>query len=100
MLDDNGFNASLEFRYVLWSDKNKNPIFELAPFMDYGRVWDAKESTEEKRLASVGLGGLFHWSDRLDAELYWGYRLYRLTPANDYDFQDDGIHFQVRCRIL
>ena len=57
---DNGVRFSLENRIALQRNAVGNPIFQLAPFLDAGWVWNHSSNpttlSNETFLASVGLG--------------------------------------------
>lgn len=92
---DNGYLLSLEWRIPLWEGRKEKPsMFQVVPFMDYGTAWDRHESVGDHAIHSAGVG--FTWtSPRISAELYYGYAIENAHKGDDYNIQDDGIHFKV-----
>ncbi|MBF0235890.1 MAG: ShlB/FhaC/HecB family hemolysin secretion/activation protein [Desulfamplus sp.] len=124
-IGDNGYLLSLEWRIPVWESQKtggqqKTRLIQIAPFMDYGSAWDKEYFKVEKSqtgdkfiysrsqsdnvLHSVGVGVLWS-SPSVDAQIYYGYAIKdRDTDAvdnkDDYNFQDDGIHFSVTYNLL
>jgi len=105
---DNGWIVSLEWRVDMpfkWrlGRLSKNPedgLVQLAPFIDYGRSWNAdSETPDPKDISSVGLGLRWLPSKHVQAEVYWGHALRNLEEPEDDDLQDDGVHFELRFRL-
>ncbi len=105
---DNGFNASLEFKYPLLTAAmaDKGSLF-LVPFMDYGGAWNNPTSTISKMstdyLHSVGVG--FNWKyQKLTTDFYWAHAIASVNnPQKNtlpHDIQDDGIHFRVNMNAF
>ncbi|MGD9732138.1 MAG: ShlB/FhaC/HecB family hemolysin secretion/activation protein [Desulfamplus sp.] len=101
---DNGYLLSLEWRVPVWESEKtgheeQTKLLQIAPFMDYGSAWDKEHFTRESdrsdnTLHSVGIGLL--WSTpTLDAQIYYGYAIEDDESDDEYDIQDDGIHFSV-----
>ena len=90
---DEGFNASIEFRYPLFDRPSNRHRVTLIPFIDYGEAKNKGEAKEE--LASVGLG-INYQLGGLSADLFYGKRLIEPDVKSSGDLQDDGIHFQLR----
>lgn len=89
---DQGVVASLELRIPLWY--RERPILEIAPFADFGWSKNRKRDTLGRNvLASVG-GGL-RWSitEKIRAQVYYGYQI-KDVPTDD-DLQDDGVQFSL-----
>lgn len=99
LVRDNGLFASLEYRFTLWSNINHSHRVQLASFFDWGRSWNREQaSPEPKVLASVGVGVRATYHQRVDFELYYGNRL-KKVEKRDEDWQDKGIHLQLRARL-
>jgi len=97
LVRDNGFDVSAEWRYPLWrasSEGGSDKLLQAACFMDFGSAWNKGEDPWDNRLHSAGLGLLWE-SKWLDAQFYWAYDIEEAPPRQDYDLQDDGIHFRV-----
>ncbi len=101
---DNGYLLSLEWRIPVWESQKtgheeQTKLLQIAPFMDYGSAWDREHFNREgdmsdNTLHSVGIGLL--WSTpKLDAQIYYGYAIEDDESDDEYDIQDDGIHFSV-----
>ncbi|MDM8561388.1 ShlB/FhaC/HecB family hemolysin secretion/activation protein [Candidatus Parabeggiatoa sp. HSG14] len=107
---DRGLVSSLEWRIPLpksmnvplpWISKNpEDGRIEFAPFVDYGRSWNADSETPGfKDIYSIGLG--LRWTaiqDHVYAEVYWGKALRDIPDPEDEDLQDDGVHFEMRLQ--
>ena len=93
---DNGFRFSIEDRITLLQDPEKGELLQVAPFFDYGAVWNnagnPSEITAEQTLAGIGAGIIYQpFTDfllRLDLAL----PLSDLSDRQD-NLQDSGIYF-------
>lgn len=98
---DNGFDASLEYRYPLLGhagNKQQHSI-EIAPFFDVGSAWNHGEYADSELLYSVGVGLI--WSvAQVQAQLYYGYALNTASERPDHNLQDEGIHFLLNIGIF
>lgn len=102
---DSGIIASLEWRIPLmrlplpyFSRDGDDGMLQIAPFIDYGHAWNAKSLSSEynhRSISSAGLGLRWLPNQRTQASVYWGRALRNLDKPNDYDLQDDGIHFEI-----
>ncbi|EIJ43215.1 hemolysin activation/secretion protein [Beggiatoa alba B18LD] len=101
---DNGFIASIEWRLPLTSLRipkiSREPddgLIQLAPFFDYGRSWNSGSTAtpEPKDISSIGLGLRWAPSQKVRAEVYWGHALRNIDGGDEYDLQDDGVHFEL-----
>ena len=98
LVRDNGFAISAEWRYPLWRGEKKDSaenLLQIAMFMDFGSAWNKGESMGRDRLHSVGLGFLWTFFRRIDAELYFAHDLEKPESKEHHDLQDDGIHFRL-----
>ena len=103
LVRDNGYSLSVEWRYPLWPQADEDETkwtLQLAPFMDFGSAWNKGEPAHDDKLHSIGLGLLWSFGDRLAAELYVAHDLEPAAEKQDYDFQDDGIHFRLTIDLL
>jgi hemolysin activation/secretion protein len=98
---DNAFITSLEARIPVVRNRRWADVVQLAPFVDYGRAWNARDPVGAPLdIASAGVG--LRWAFTLPAavpfrsalEVYWGHPFRKIGTA-DTDIQDDGIHFQI-----
>jgi hemolysin activation/secretion protein len=95
VLRDRGYVLSAEYRYPVYSDMASNMRLYIAPFADYGRGWNA-DTTPAKpdSLSSAGVGFLFEYGTRFQAQLYLA-KPFRKIPQAEHDLQDSGIHFSL-----
>lgn len=95
LVRDNGLNASLEFRYPVIRNHPILGEILLAPFVDYGRSWNAKGSTPDPdEIYSAGIGIRWNWSQKLQMQIYYGIPINDIERAGN-NLQDYGIHFQI-----
>jgi len=98
---DDGQLASIEWQLPM----GRLPLFTFSPkqedgqlrgscFIDYGNAHnvDSKDPSI-KSISSIGLG--LHWNinKRIFSKFYWAHALRDLETPEQYDIQDDGIHF-------
>jgi hemolysin activation/secretion protein len=94
LVRDRGLAGSAELRVPVVFDKAGNPIVQLATFFDAGGAWNIGGSQSPSTLYSLGAGLLLAPNRRINAQLYWGYRLNHVqVPHNDA--QDLGLTFRV-----
>lgn len=95
---DNGFRISLEDRIALVRDEAGIPTLQLAPFIDFGKVWNHPDNPNpqpsQRFLAGAGLGVLWQPYTGLNVQLQYGLPFLRLRDRGD-DAQDYGFHFSV-----
>ncbi|MGB5338699.1 MAG: ShlB/FhaC/HecB family hemolysin secretion/activation protein, partial [Gammaproteobacteria bacterium] len=92
---DQGFIASLEFRFPVWTSKDGRNSIQIAPFYDYAAVRNRSRPTPGPRnFSSPGVGILGDFANRVHASLYYGHALQDFDDPDD-DIQDDGLHFTV-----
>lgn len=100
LVRDNGVIGSLELRVPVWRRPESAFSFELAPFVDAGKSWNTDRPNDgPETLLSVGIGGRFAFTHRVQLQVYWGHDLKRVetagAAAGDYNLQDDGIHLAL-----
>ncbi|MGE0085224.1 MAG: ShlB/FhaC/HecB family hemolysin secretion/activation protein [Desulfococcaceae bacterium] len=102
LVRDNGYVLSAEWRYPLWKQTGKSPedILQLAVFTDFGSSWNEGESSEDENLHSAGLGLLWTPNQHINAELYMAHDIEEAADKDDWNLQDDGIHFRVSYNIF
>lgn len=109
LVRDNAFLFSLESRIPIFQSALKGDSVQLAPFIDVGHSWRAKdlpsdraalERSETKTLASIGLGLLTSFfQGRVQGNVYWGQPLNHVsTPEGNP--QDLGFYFQLWVNLL
>ncbi len=90
VIADNGAFASIEWQLPL--NNSTNNIFQLAPFIDVGTVWN--NNYNPNTLLSTGVG--LQWrTDRLNARIDWGIPLMNY-PTQTGSWQDNGLYFSIR----
>lgn len=104
LVRDNGLVFSVEWRYPLWGEGLAGPgadhLLQIAAFMDYGTAWNKGEDVADEYLHSVGIGLLWTLYERIRAEFYWAEDLEEAAPTQEYNLQDDGIHFRISVDLL
>ncbi|NEO84448.1 MAG: ShlB/FhaC/HecB family hemolysin secretion/activation protein [Spirulina sp. SIO3F2] len=94
---DNGWRLTIEDRITLWQTET-GQILQIAPFFDYGVVWNnpsnPSQITGEHVLAGLGTGILFQPIDNLALRLDFAIPLVNLSDRQE-DLQDDGIYFSL-----
>jgi hemolysin activation/secretion protein len=95
---DNGFRISAEDRIAIVRDEGGIPVLQLAPFIDFGKVWNASGNPnlqpEQRFLAGAGLGILWQPYTGLNIRLDYGAPFLRLRDRGN-DVQDYGFYFSV-----
>jgi len=99
---DNGFLISIEDRITLQRDNQGQPTLMVAPFLDFGQVWNTQGNPNilgsENFLMGVGVGLLWEvapgWNIRFD----YGYPIIDL-PDRGNNAQDDGFYFSVNVEL-
>lgn len=100
LVTDNGIVASLEWRVPLWRSGEGSTSLELAPFVDYGKGWNADQpDPEDDTLASAGLGLLFASGKRYRAEIWYGEALENIQEAVGSSLQEEGWHFSLSVTL-
>jgi hemolysin activation/secretion protein len=90
LIADNGAFASVEWQLPLSTSANN--VFQLAPFIDVGTVWN--NNSNPNTLLSTGVG--LQWrTDKLNARIDWGIPLINY-PTQKGSWQDNGLYFSIR----
>ena len=57
VLADSGIFDSADLRYPIWRTRDKQGVLQVTPFVDFGNVWNPRESAvlEANTLLSAGL---------------------------------------------
>ncbi len=105
---DNGVMGSVEWRIPVvqlkipgLSKGTNDGILQLCPFFDYGKGWNKNtQDPDPDQIYSAGLGLRWNISKDISAEVCWGYALKDVSGTDEYDIQDDGIHFQITAGIF
>ncbi|MGB0564632.1 MAG: ShlB/FhaC/HecB family hemolysin secretion/activation protein [Spirulinaceae cyanobacterium] len=95
---DNGFRISIEDRITLFRRDEGVTLLQLAPFFEYGSVWNNASNTgqipAEHELASFGTGLIMQVENNLTMRLDYAYAINELTDRQS-DIQDDGLYFSL-----
>ena len=92
---DSGFRLSIENQTTLVRNRQDNPVFLLAPFLDMGYVWNNNQFQAEQRfLIGVGLGLLWQPVTGMTLRLDYAPPLIYLNGRGN-DLQDNGFYFSV-----
>ncbi len=98
---DNGFRFSIEDFITLDTNEIGDPIFQLAPFIDLGWVWNNPQTSnglsDQRFLFSTGIGLRFNelfGDEDMSARVDFAYPFINLKDKGD-SLQDKGIYFSV-----
>jgi hemolysin activation/secretion protein len=94
LIADNGAFASVELQLPI--SRSENNLFQFAPFIDAGTVWNnsGNKNPGGNTLLSTGLG--LQWqNDNLSARIDWGLPLVNAS-TQQRSWQDNGLYFSVR----
>jgi hemolysin activation/secretion protein len=95
---DAGWRISVEDRITLLRHKTDGALLQLAPFFDYGVVWNNADNpsqiTGQHVLSSVGTGIIIQPQENLTLRLDFALPLVNLDDRQT-DLQDDGIYFSL-----
>ncbi|MGI2909573.1 ShlB/FhaC/HecB family hemolysin secretion/activation protein [Tolypothrix sp. VBCCA 56010] len=96
LLSDNGAFGSAEFRLPILRIPRVQGLLQVAPFVDFGTIWNNFETaeSEDNTLASVGIGLRFRMGDSLNARFDWGIPLISIN-SNERTLQENGVYFSV-----
>jgi hemolysin activation/secretion protein len=83
------------------SEETGNSSLELALFYDYGEGSNKfLDTSAPENISSAGFGFLWQPTENISAVVYMGFNLRGVTEPNEYDLQDDGIHFQFGMKLI
>ena len=95
---DNGFRFSIEDRITLQKNANGAAVLQLAPFIDFGSVWNVSNNPnalpDQKFLAGLGLGLLWQPIPNVNLRLDYAYPLINLDDRGE-NIQDSAFYFQL-----
>ena len=106
-LGDNGARLSTEYRWNLRTrsrnDGTREPILQLAPFVDAGIVWNRPNTPNrlprQTFLAGIGMGLLWQtWVRGLTLRLDYALPLVNLRDRGN-DLQDNGFYFSLNYQL-
>ncbi|MEO0770883.1 MAG: ShlB/FhaC/HecB family hemolysin secretion/activation protein, partial [Cyanobacteria bacterium J06649_4] len=99
-IGDNALRFSVEDRITITREDDNTPVWQLAPFVDLGLVWNSGNSqlsTEQNFLAGIGIGSLLTPAEGLTLRLDYALPLIDLDDRGR-NAQDDGFYFNVNYR--
>jgi hemolysin activation/secretion protein len=95
---DNGFRFSIEDRIALARDAAGIPMFQVAPFVDLGKIWNKSDNPnrlpDQTFLMGAGLALIWQPVPQFSLRFDWGYPFVKLRDRGS-DIQDDGFYFSV-----
>lgn len=95
---DAGWRISIEDRITLLRHSTDGALLQIAPFFDYGVVWNNADNTSQITgqhvLAGVGMGIIIQPQENLTLRLDVTLPLVNLDDRQT-DLQDDGIYFSL-----
>ncbi len=90
LVRDNGITSSLEARLPVLNRRPGDSIIELVPFFDAGYSYNANGLPTGQLISSAGLGILFHPTEHIHAELYWGHPFTNFRRRTSMNFRITG----------
>jgi hemolysin activation/secretion protein len=100
LLADNGFLASAEVRLPIFQVPAVEGVFQIAPFIDFGRVWnDRGNNPHPQNLLGIGVGLIWQMGDDFTARLDWGIPLIDVD-SRERTWQENGVYFQVQYNLF
>ncbi|MGB3533029.1 MAG: ShlB/FhaC/HecB family hemolysin secretion/activation protein [Microcoleaceae cyanobacterium] len=95
---DNGFRFSIEDRITLLRGETAQPKLQLAPFVEFGKVWNHRNNSNQllnqNFLMGTGIGVLWQPIPDLNIRVDYGLPLIDLEDRED-NLQDHGIYFSI-----
>ncbi|AGY59949.1 ShlB/FhaC/HecB family hemolysin secretion/activation protein [Gloeobacter kilaueensis] len=95
---DNGFRLSVEGRFPVVRNDAGQPVFQLAPFVEGGGVWNAGGNPnllpDKRFLITAGLGFLWQALPGLNLRVDYGIPFVFL-PDRGSNLQDNGFYFSL-----
>lgn len=97
LLTDNGWVASVEFRYPILRAFEGDAVLQIIPFFDYGIGWNSSNipNPNPQDLASVGVGLQFRYLNNLFAKIEYGIPLIS-ADIDKTTWQENGIYFSIQ----
>lgn len=98
LLGDNGWFNSAEIRATILRTPQSQISLQLAPFVDFGKVWNSDDlELDTNTLVSTGIGLRLQISDYFASRLDWGIPLVDLETEGD-SLQEDGFYFSLELQ--
>ena len=99
---DNGFRFSVEDRIVVLRDTSGIPVFQFAPFLDVGTVWNHVDNPNQLPrqtfLAGIGMGVLWQVFPGLNVRVDYGRPIFQIDDKGT-NAQDEGFYFTVNYQL-
>ena len=99
---DNGFRVSIEDRITLERNEAGESIFQIAPFFDFGNVWNVSDNPNilqnETFIMGLGMGILWQPLPKLNIRLDYGFPIMNLEDRAT-NAQDEGFYFSVNYNL-
>ena len=97
LLTDNGWVASVEFRYPILRVLDGDGVLQIIPFFDYGIGWNTSNipNPNPQNLASLGVGLQWRYKQNLFAKLEYGIPLISVDIDKN-TWQENGIYFSIQ----
>lgn len=100
LLADNGFLASAELRVPILRVPDVQGTLQVAPFIDFGKVWNSdRDNPNPSNLVGIGLGLLWQMGDNFTARLDWGIPLVDID-SRKRTWQENGVYFQIEYNLF
>lgn len=100
LVRDRGYATSLEVRVPVLADDTGRTVLQLVPFVDAGGAWyKGRPSPAPQTIASAGLGLRWEPHPRLNAVLYWGYRVDEVDNPGDL-LDDPRVNFVLVADVF
>jgi hemolysin activation/secretion protein len=95
---DNGFRISVEDRITVLQNEIGLPTLQLAPFVEFGKVWNHRDNPntllDQTFLIGTGLGVLWQPVPDLNIRVDYGLPLVDLEDKGN-NLQDHGVYFSI-----
>ncbi len=100
LLADSGMLASAEVRLPVLQVPAWQAVLQVAPFFDFGTVWNRSQlELATPTISSLGLGLRFRAWERLTGRLDWGWPLVDLGSSRR-TLQESGFYFSVNYDLF
>ena len=99
---DNGASLSIEGRIPIFRNRLGGPIFQIAPFVELGYVWDdaanPNPQSDTRFLSDLGVSFVYQPNDRLSLQLDLALPLVDIGDRRNA-LQDNGVYFSAGYRF-
>ena len=94
---DNGLRFAIENRTTLMLSPRKEPVFQLAPFINLGTVWNSDNPNPQQDqtfIMGIGTGLIWQPISGLNARLDYAFPITEVDDRGT-NAQDDGLYFSL-----